>query len=108
MEVRSQFRERHCGLYSHAVVDHMQIRLVEIDDPSAVGISNVRVADVPLARHSPVEDLGSGRHIADLQRDPLTDAAQRFSQPIASDASADWIKIDDELVHFPASYIYRH
>ena len=79
----------------------MQVRVAEVNDPVAGCVLDPRVADVPLPRDGPVEDLCARRHLVDIERDLATDEAEGLADPVARDAAADRIQLSDQLVHRP-------
>jgi hypothetical protein len=98
-EMLLQLIEAHPCVHGDTVVNHVQIRLLEIDDLLTMSISNVSVAYVPLPRHSPVEHRGAGRNFMNLQGDVLPQSIQRLTQAVSRDTSANRVKIGDQTVH---------
>ncbi len=98
-EVLFQFRQPHPLPHRHAVVHHVQIRLLEINHPLAVRILHVGLADVPFFGDRPIEYLRSRWHFPEFQRNLLLQQSQRFAQSIAGDASANRIKLGDQAHH---------
>lgn len=68
VEVRPQILERHALPHLLAVANNVEVRLAEVDDSPAVWSRDVSVPDIPLVRHGPVENLGTARHLVDLER----------------------------------------
>ena len=77
----------------------MQVVGAKVDDPIALRILDVRIADIPFSRHDPVEDLGARCHLVDVERNLFADNAQRLPDTIAGDAAAQRKQSTDELVH---------
>ena len=95
-----QFFERHRPIDRFRIADHVQVVLAEIDDPLALLVLHVGVANVPLVRHDPVETLGARRHFVDRQlRQPLAEQPQRFPHAVAGQAAADGKQPAGEVVH---------
>jgi hypothetical protein len=76
----------------------VQVRPTEVDDPVAGGVGDVGPAEAPLARDRPVEDLGAGRHLVDLDVDVLAEAVERLADPLPGDAAADREDLRRQLV----------
>ena len=70
----------------------------------AVGILNVRVADIPLFWYGPIEDWGARRHFDTLQRNAFLDQRQRLTDAVASDAPANRIQFRHETVQLLAAF----
>src|SRR5882724_9195910 len=98
-QMRAQFREAHFLLDRHAVPKDMQIQLLEIDNSLTMRISDVGVADIPLLRHDPIEDLRSGRHFMNAQWNMAFDGLERLAQAVPSDATAQRVEVGDELIY---------
>ena len=62
---------------------------------------DVGVADVPLVRHGPVEDLRPGRDLAPQQRrgQVALDPVERRADAVAGDAPADRVEVLDQRPH---------
>src|SRR5262245_31216970 len=103
-QVRAQFHEAHFSLNRHAVPKDMQIRLLEIDNSFTMRISDVGVADIPLLRHNPIEDLRSGWHFMNAQWNMAVDGFERLAQAVPSNATAQRVEVGDELIYL-LSYI---
>ena len=88
----------------HAVVENVQVVLLEIHDLAAGRVLDPGVADVPLAGHGPVEDRRAGGDLMDLQGDALADSGERPADTVARDAAADGIEPRDEAVHLLAAH----
>src|SRR5262245_44205904 len=76
MKMWLQFRQRHRVVNWDTVVDDMEIRLIEIDNASAVGTLDVGVLDIPLFRNNPIEDSSARWYLLHGDVDFLTQHAQ--------------------------------
>ena len=92
-EMRFEFCERNFSTKRRTVIEDVQIRLFEINNLVTGGIFDVRVADIPFVRHSPIQDLRSGRHLMDFNRNLTLKNFQRFTKAIAGDAAANRIQL---------------
>ena len=99
LQVRPELLERHHLVNRFAVPDDVQVRRLKIHHPAAVGRGDVRVADVPLVRNGPVEDLRAARHLVQLEWNAVRDLAQRFTDAGTRDAAADREELGREGVH---------
>jgi hypothetical protein len=108
-QVPLELGQGHGRPHRHAVADQVEVAGLEVDHPLAGGVRHPGVADVPLARHRPVEHLGAGGDLVDLQADLAVDDLQGAAHPVPGDASADRVQLGDQLVqllaggHGPAS-----
>jgi hypothetical protein len=81
----------------------VEVAGLEVDDPLAGGVGHPGVADVPLPRHRPVQHLGAGGDLGDLQAaDLAVDDLQGAAHPVAGDAAADRVELGDQLVELLA------
>src|SRR5690606_6416577 len=71
------------------VIQHAQIRPSKVNDPLARSILYVRIANVPFARHDPVEYSGPCWNLVHGQIDMASEQAQRLSHAVPGDASDD-------------------
>ena len=55
VQTRPQLVERHTRSHRRAVLHHVQVVAVEVDDAFPARVCHVRVPDVPLLRDRPVE-----------------------------------------------------
>jgi hypothetical protein len=97
-QVPLQLGQRHGRPHRHAVADHVQVAVAEVDHPPAVRVGDPGVADVPLPRHRPVEHLGAARDLVDLQVELAADDPECPADPVAGDAAADRVQLGDQLV----------
>ena len=105
VEVLLQLGERQGGVDGDRVADDVQVVLLEVDDPVAVLVEDVGIADVPLGGHGPVEDPGAGGHLVDRQGQVLAEDAERLAHAVAGDAPADREQAPRERVHRRAGRI---
>src|SRR5262249_31677288 len=89
MEVFLELRQRHTLSHRRAVAHHVKIRGGIINDLLAALISDVGIADVPFARYDPIKNLGSRRHLMDVEGNVCTDALEGFSYAITCNTPAD-------------------
>ena len=97
-EVLFQSRERHFPGERNAVIHDVQIRALKIDDSLAARILHVGVADIPFARHGPIEDLCAAGHFVNRERDVPLDDLERLAKAIAGDAAADGKELGNQFV----------
>jgi hypothetical protein len=102
-QVLLELGQRHGGPHRHAVAEQVQVARLEVDDPLAGRVGHPGVADVPLARHRPVQHLGAGGDLVDLQAAELAaDDLQGAAHAVAGDAAADRVELGDQLVQLLA------
>ena len=82
----------------NAVVDHVKVVLVKIDDSFTGGIFDESIPYIPLFRYGPVEDLRAGGNLENPERDAFADRPQSFANPVAGDASANRVEGSREIV----------
>src|SRR5262245_30267743 len=99
--MRLEIGAPHGCVYRHAVADDMEIGLPEVDDPVAGPVLDPRIADVPLTRHGPIEDVGARGHFAHLQGNLASDDGQRVANAPTRDAATDRVHLPNEVVHRP-------
>ncbi len=107
VQVSAQLGQRHGRRHRHAVAEHVQAGRGEVDDPAAGGVGDVRVPDVPLLRHRPVEHLRPGRYLVHLQRNVLADDLQGGAHAVAGDAPAQRVQPLHQRVHLLADRGHR-
>src|SRR5258706_9217788 len=74
----------------------MQVCQSEIDILLASPILDIRVANIPLARDDPIEDLGPGRYFVNLKLDVRVYRAQGLPDAKAGDTAANRIYLRDK------------
>ena len=89
VEMRLQLGQRDPLSNRHAVAHDMQVRALKVDDPIAALILDPRIANVPFARHRPIEHRCSGRHLVDRQRQTLLDSVERLPDAVSRNAATD-------------------
>lgn len=82
MQVFFQFVERKLRSDRDAVIQHMKIRLFEINDPLTMRILHISIAYIPFPGDGPVKNLRATGHFMDLNWNSFGDAPQSFSKPI--------------------------
>src|SRR5207245_5363004 len=70
-EVRTELGQVHGGVHWHAVVDHVQVGLTEIDETLTARIFDKGIADIPLLRHGPIQHRRTARYLMQGERNPL-------------------------------------
>jgi hypothetical protein len=80
----------------------VQVVPPEIDDALSIRARNVGVANIPLARDRPIEDLRSRRDLANLERRILSQGAQCLADAGSGDAPAEGIQAAREGMHLLA------
>ncbi|KPV52094.1 hypothetical protein SE17_17495 [Kouleothrix aurantiaca] len=98
-QVRAQLAQRQRALHRLAVVQHMQVRLAEIDHALAAAVFDIGVANIPLVGHQPVEHGRARRNLMQRQRHVFLQDAQGFAHARAGDAAADRVEPRDQGVH---------
>jgi hypothetical protein len=96
-QVPLELVQRHGGVHRDAVAHHVQVAGLEVDHPLAGGVGHEGVADVPLARHRPVEHPGAAGDLVDLQVELAADELQGAAHPVPGDAAADRVQLGDQL-----------
>jgi hypothetical protein len=94
--------ERNVLSHGHAVADNVQIRSRKVNDLFASRVLYVSVANIPLPRNCPVENLGSGRHFMYFKTNVGAQLAQCVPDAIAGDASANGIDLGGQRKDFLA------
>src|ERR1700733_6817562 len=91
-------------MYGCAVIHHLQVTLLEVHDPLAVGALDVGIPDIPLLRYGPVKDRGAAWHLEGLKRNTASDHRQSAPDSVTCDAAADRIQLARKSVQFPADF----
>ena len=99
MQMGPQFGQRHPGMHRDAVLHHVQVVVLKIDDSAAAGVFHVGVADGPLGGHDPVERRRARGNLVTCERDQTGQGIQRLPQAGAGDATANRIQFGDQGVH---------
>ena len=81
----------------------MQARTTEVDDALPVGGCDECVTDIPLIRHGPIKDLGSGGDLRTLERYVLFEDVERRSHAAPGQAAAERIEPLHQLERFGPS-----
>jgi hypothetical protein len=87
-----------------AVVHHVKVRRLEIDDLVPLHVPNPRVADVPLRGHAPVEHPGTACDLVYRQGEHFVDERQAHAHAVTRNASTDGVETPDELLHGRAAH----
>src|ERR1700719_1666694 len=98
MQPGRQLLERQGRLYRLGVADEVQVVRLEIDYPTAVGIDDRGVFDVPLIRYFPIEHACAAGHLVYDQRHAGADERERLTHTGAGDAPADRVQPRGNLV----------
>src|SRR5207245_9707237 len=98
VQVPLQVLEGYLSPEGLAVVEHVQVEALGIQDQFASGCAQPRGPERPFLRDYPVEDARAGRHFAQLERHHALEDLQRTSQALPRDAAADRVDLTDELV----------
>src|SRR2546430_2654245 len=88
VDVLTKLRERYVPVHGDTVAYDVQIGPVKVNDFFAAAILDICIANVPLARDRPIEDLCARRHLMRFERNVRTNFTQRLSDAIAGDAAA--------------------
>src|SRR6185369_7373912 len=105
MQVRPQFAEAQKPVHGPAISDDVKIRDTEVDDPHAGGVLDIRVANIPFLRNTPVVRRRSGRHLLHCQWNLLGQHRQRLTNTVTANAAADWIQTTDAIVQLGTSSV---
>ena len=98
-EMPLQLGERHPASHRYAVADHVQVVLAEVDQAPAGEVFDPCVADVPLLRHGPVEDVRARSYLTDGDRNVTTQDVERLAYTIPGNAAADRKHLLHERAH---------
>ena len=93
--VGAQLLEAQHGVDRHAVPEHVQRRVGDVDDPLAARPLDPGAAELPLARRHPVEDRRAGRRLDELERHLAREHAERLADAVARQAAG----MREELAH---------
>ena len=85
----TQFVEWKRRPYRLAVGNDVERGVPAVHDPGTVGVRDVRVAEIPLVRHDPVEHPGAARDLDPPQRNLLLEDVERGPHPVAGEAAAE-------------------
>src|SRR5580704_4572021 len=96
--MRAEFAERHSPAYRRAVIQHVQVTVLKFSDSLSVWPDDVRVSDIPLFRHDPIEDFRARGDFVNFERYPFANERQGLADSVACDASADRIELGREVV----------
>ena len=103
-EMRTEFGQCHRGVYWHAVIDHMQVGLTEIDEALATGVFDEGIADMPFLRYGPIQHRCAARHLMESERNPLGNSLQSRTHTIARDATTERKQLRHKAVHGLAAF----
>src|SRR5262249_48730815 len=103
VEVRPQLGQAQATPHRHAVTHDVESVGSEIDDPLPAGVRNVRVTDVPLVRHGPVQNSRSAGDFADLERQYALQNAKRLADTVSRNAPTDRKELGREIVYLMAA-----
>src|ERR1700761_811210 len=86
----------------------MEIVFCEIHNARTVLERNIGLADIPLVRNGPIEDLGSRGNFINDERNKTLKDLERLARAISSDAATNWKELLDQSHHgFPVSLTAR-
>ena len=88
-DVLSQLVEGHRRVDRGAVVEDVEVRVLEVDDTGPIGAVDPGAPHAPLVRHDPVEHLGPRRGLHDLERHVARHEPQGLADAVAGDAPAE-------------------
>src|SRR5580658_9662808 len=80
-------------MHRFRITDDMQVVGAEVHYPFAIRAGDVRILDVPLEWHLPVEHFAATRNLAALELDSSPYEIQRLAYPVAGDAAAEWVEL---------------
>src|SRR2546422_3171051 len=97
--MRTEFRQRYGGVHWHAVVDHVQVGLTEIDEALTARVFDEGIADMPFLRYGPIQHRRTAQHLMEGERNPLGNSLQCGAHTAARNATAERKQLSDEAVH---------
>src|SRR5580700_1639495 len=70
-QVRPDIAQRHGCMHRKAVIHHVQVALLKVDNAPSIRRLDKGISNVPLFGHGPVEDWRPRWYMEDLQRYPI-------------------------------------
>src|SRR5262249_39030321 len=99
-KMRSKLLQGHFLVHGYAVIDDMQIRILEVNDSLALRILDVSVLNIPFRWHRPIKHPGPRGHLMQGERDEPLQTLQGLTKTSPCDAPTNWIQFRDQGVHF--------
>src|SRR5262245_56947927 len=75
-EMRTELVQRHGSMHWHAVADHVQVGLMEIDEALTTNVLDEGIADMPFLRYSPVQYRCTARLLMESEWNALGNRLQ--------------------------------
>lgn len=98
-KVAFQFVKREHPAKRNAVVDHVEIGLLKIDDSLAPRVLDESVPDVPFFRDRPIKYSRSAGDFMRGQWNSLLKDSQSLTDPVPCDAPANGVELSYEVLH---------
>ena len=102
--MRTEFGQCHGSVHWHAITDHMQVGLTEIDEALATRVFDEGVTDIPLLRYGPIQYRRTARYLMELERNPLGNSLQSRAHAMARNATAERKQLCHKAVHGRAAF----
>src|SRR6266849_6020505 len=97
-----EFAELHRRAHWCAVVQDVQVAVLEVYNPLAALVFDIGISNVPLFGYGPIEDSRSRRYLEGPQRNPLLDHGQGPTESVSGNAPANRVQFLREPVQFLA------
>ena len=107
-EVRPKLLKTHFLMNRYAVIEDVQVRLLEIDNAFASRILYIGISNVPFEGHGPVEHLSPRRNFVHCDRDKPLQSIQRLSKAVSSNTPANRVEFSDQCMHFMTENVEIH
>jgi hypothetical protein len=82
--------------------------MTEIDEGFTLRVFDPGVADIPLFRNDPIQDLGPGGHFSNLERDVLLQDSHRRPEAVSSNAPTDGVELGNQSVDALPDVLIEH
>src|SRR5215475_8480293 len=99
VEMPAQLGKRHDRIDWRTVLDDVEVVCCEVHNTRAVRARDVSIADLPLARHCPIQDRSPRRNLIDSKRDVALEDRERLAYAVAGNAATNREKLLDEREH---------
>src|SRR5215471_17137523 len=99
VEMPARLGKRHDCIDWRTILDDVEVVCREIHNTRAVRARDITVADVPLARHYPIQDRSPRRNLIDSERDVALEDRERLPHAVAGNAATNREKLLDEREH---------
>src|SRR4051812_3986702 len=87
-------------IYWFRISNYMQVVALEVNNPAALFVRDIRITNIPLVRYSPVESLCTRGNLDRTQlRYNCPDCAQSFPNAVPGQTSCDWEQRYQKVVY---------